>query len=205
MDLARRNGSTDVGGGRAQLPVGRHFVPCEGRRARRTCSASQHDPTAGERALRCQRGHRDRRSRGPATGAPTNALPLRRIEQQAVLRWHACRGWFRGYRRAVVRSRDEAARSAQRPARHHTDEGWATGDRRLRGTGERHRPHDRQDGSRTPVPLRRLQREAVLRRHALSKRLHGPLGLSDGSRGTTRRSLDLSGRLGGAAATPSGR
>ena len=84
LDRARRR---DVGRGprrgRAELPFGGHPVPSPRRRAGGGGAAGQSDPVARERPARLPRRARDRR---PADRLSRDAVPLRPVAQQAVLR-----------------------------------------------------------------------------------------------------------------------
>jgi uncharacterized Fe-S cluster protein YjdI len=129
------------------------------------------------RAVRAARRPRDRR---PRRDDPSDAVSLREVEEQAVLRQQPPRRGLHRDRRAG-HHRVRAAGGTRRPAADHADPGRAPGAAREPGAVLGDRPDGAAPAQRALVPLRRLRHQAVLRRDARADRL--PLGVRLRARG----------------------
>ncbi len=151
----------------------------------------RHDGRAAGNGARGQRGARARerpvrRARADRAGrrrVAGNAVPLRPVTPQAVLRRQPQRGPIRGHRR-TRHAGFGAARRARRAARDHARRRRSAAGARQRRDLHRHRTNGAADAVDTAVPLRRLRQQAVLRWLARTHRLSfGRLALHAGSQG----------------------
>ncbi len=115
-----------------------------------------------------------------------HAVPLRRVEEQALLRRLAPRDRLRRHGRAAERRQRRAAGARWSPGGRPAAERPAARARQPRDR-QRHRPGGGAHHDDLPVPLRRQREQAVLRRHARAHRLQVVTACGRGARGSCRR------------------
>ncbi len=173
MDVER------LGRHRQHMSVRRYPIYAQGRPPGRAGAAGQprrHPRGRPLRLPRCVAAGRcsDRNAR--------HALPLRRFEEQAVLRQLAPRRWLLRHRRAADDQESRHAARARRPARHRSVDRWAAFGARQSRDHERDRPRRRPCHLGQALPLRRQQLKAVLRWQPRPRRLQEHLNYASVSR-----------------------
>ena len=103
---------------------------------------------------------------------PRHAVPMRRFEEQALLRRQPYGGGICRDRRAANPAL-RAARATQRTRGRERDRQRTAGDHRQSRDLQRHRPHRQPHTRELPLPVRRLEQQALLRRHPQEDRVPG--------------------------------
>ncbi len=137
------------------------------RRERRDGAAGQSRECARARSVRIPRRAPDRR---PVARLSRDAVPVRSVEEQAVLRRLSQRNRLRCFGRAAE-PRDRHAARARRRARDRSADERSARNPRQSGNHQRHGESRRARYRCASVPLRRQLDQAVLRRHAREDRL----------------------------------
>ena len=169
VDPSRRHGGGRDRGSGYQLPLRRDSLRAARRRHQRDRARGEPAQDARERALRfpCIADARRHRRR-----LPSDAVPLRSLAAQALVRRLPCRRRLRRHRRACD-DRHACTRVEGRRAPHHADTGRAAPGRGQSRDLQRHRSHGVARHGSGPLSLRPLAEQAVLRWISPSRWIQG--------------------------------